>query len=61
MDSSFFRWAEPILTDNDALRLYYLSGQTPPDPHFDFLLSLYWDCYELELEAGLLDGAEMEY
>jgi hypothetical protein len=61
MNSSFFVWAEPLLLDNLSLRDYYLAGQTPPDQHFDFLLSLYLDLYELELEAGLLDGEEMEY
>ena len=58
---TFFQWAEPLLLDNLPLRDYYFAGQTPPDVHFDFLLRLYRDCYDLEFEARLLDGAEIEY
>ena len=61
MNINFFQWCEPLLLDNLPLRDYYLAGQNPPDPDFDFLLALYWDCYELELDAGLLDGVQIDY
>jgi len=61
MNNPFFVWAEPLLLDDIPLRDYYLAGQTPPDPHFDHVLGFYWMLYELELEAGLLTGYEMEY
>jgi hypothetical protein len=61
VNAPFFIWAEPLFVDQPALRDYYLAGQTPADAHFDFLLSLYWNLYELELEAGLLEGREMDY
>ena len=61
MSDRFFLWAEPLLIDDDNLRDYFHSGQTPPDQHFDFVLAFYWQLYELELEAGLLSGAEVDW
>lgn len=61
MNTPFFVWAEALLLDDDNLRHYYLAGQDPPDPHFDHVLGFYWQLYELEAEAGLLNGAELEY
>lgn len=60
MNNEFFVWAEPLFLDDPALRDYYLSGQLPPNPDFDLILAFYWKCYELELNAGLLDGAQIE-
>ena len=59
--SEFFQWAEPLLLDDPDLHAYFLAGCLPPDRELEFRLWVYEMLYELELEAGLLDGREMEW
>jgi hypothetical protein len=61
MNTPFFLWAEPLLTDDPDLRDYLIAGGLPPDPHLALRLEFLEMLYDLELEAGLLKGGEMEW
>jgi hypothetical protein len=56
----FFIWAEPLLIDDSVLRHYYFAGCQPQVNDLDNLLTCYRLLYDLQKEAGLLDGEQID-
>ena len=60
MTDDFFLWAEALFIDDPDLRRYYFAGCLPANNKLDDLLSCYRGLFDLQREAGLLGGAQID-